>query len=367
MAETSKIEWTDATWTPIRAKRTDSGKVGVHCEKVSPACQNCYAERLNMRSLPNHGTGLEFNILNASKVEIIVDDNLITAPLKWKRPRRIFVCSQTDLFGGFVASEHIAHVFAVMALAHRHTFQVLTKRANRMQQLLSDEAFWDLVDCGIHAIIADTVDPLDRRSDDLRATAPEVGPDEPLSNVWLGVTAETQEWAEKRIPHLLQTPAAQRFVSCEPLLGPIDLTASVGDIKWVGGQRGCDGQHKGDGSLGCPTTLHHHHDEHCKCGLDWVIVGGESGPNARPMHPAWARIMRDQCQAAGVPFFFKQWGEWAPWTPESQAAGVRGYARYPDFRTGEESKEANGAPMVNIGKKNAGRLLDGREWNEVPE
>ncbi len=374
MGATSNIEWTDATWTPIRARRFD-GKLGVHCEKVSPACKNCYAERLNKRNLPAHGTGLDFTILNRENVEIIVDDNMILQPLRWKRGRRIFVCSQTDLFGSFVEEWQIAEMFAVMALAHWHTFQVLTKRPERMQKLLSSDDFWESVEGGMSLILEEEVDPLERKREDLRATAPEPDPDTPLANVWLGVTAENQEWASKRIPALLATPAAKRFVSCEPLLGSIDLNHSLGGTKWIGGQRGCGGTTKGI----------HYHDDRCGKGIDWVIVGGESGPGARPMHPEWARSLRNQCRAAGVPFFFKQWGEFADlfadlsitrdmateeivFKPSGEVIGV-GY-RKGTFSTGMVEPhwaEQGGAWMGRVGKKAAGRYLDSLEWNEVPE
>ncbi len=320
MGEASKIEWTDATWTPIRARRAD-GKLGVHCEKVSPACAHCYAERLNKRNLPAHGTGLDFTILNREKVDIFVDETMILQPLKWQRGRRIFVCSQTDLFGDFVEEYEIAQVFAVMALAHWHTFQVLTKRAERMQQLLTSDDFWELVDAIMTVIVDGEVDPLERKRDDLRATAPEVDPGTPLQNVWLGVTAENQEWAIKRLFSLVETPAAKRFLSCEPLLGPIDIESQL--------------------SSG---------------GLEWVIVGGESGPGARPMHPYWAQDLLDQCRCAKVPFFFKQWGEWAP------------VDFFDSTGTLPEKLMCLGNLYVGrVGKKTAGRVLNGREWNEVPE
>lgn len=374
MGQASRIEWTDATWTPVRARRNDTGKVGVHCEKVSPACKNCYAERLNLRNLPNHGTGLEFTVLNRSAVEIFFDENIEFQPLKWKRPRRIFVCSQTDLFGEFVEEEYIARVFAVMALAHRHTFQVLTKRPVRMAILLLSEDFWDQVDCFMACILDGEVDPLERRLDDLRATAPEVSPESPLSNVWLGVTSENQECADQRIPVLLRTPAAKRFVSCEPLLGAVDLTKNLGGTRRLGGQRGCSGTHIGIGTRECPRSPHHHHDDRCRHGLDWVIVGGESGPGARPMHPEWARDLQDQCQAWEVPFFFKQWGEWTPGENVVRQKGTVPTAKWFDDRWiyGAENLALHDChrddqvDLYRVGKTAAGRRLDGCEWNEVP-
>ena len=344
MGSNTKIEWTEATWTPVRAIREDDGKTGAHCEKVSPGCKNCYAERLNMRSLPYNGTGLEFTVLNRETVQIIVDEELLLKPFKMKHSRNIFVCSQTDLFGDFVDDYQIAQVFAVMAVAHWHTFQVLTKRTERMSALLNSSEFWDLVDSLMHEAIEEAVDPLERRIDDLRATAPEVDPETPLANVWLGTSAESHEWALKRIPWLNSTPAIKRFVSLEPLLGPIDIDLFL--------------------QLGL---------------LNWVIVGGESGPGARPMHPDWARLLLTQCQDAEVPFFFKQWGEWLPWDQRDPNKESHWHSKQVKTMqidgqtfTGETTgwavmnKSLGMCPTYRVGKKAAGRLLDGREWNEVP-
>ncbi|MFA6281254.1 MAG: DUF5131 family protein, partial [Candidatus Omnitrophota bacterium] len=129
-----------------------------------------------------------------------------------------------------------------------------------------------------------------------------------LPNLWLGVTAENQQRADERIPILLQIPAAKRFVSIEPMLGKINLISDIGGTLWIGGQRGCSGKHRGIGTPDCPITLHHHHDHRCKMGLDWVIVGGETGHNARPMNNEWATLIQQQCESAGVPFFYKSSG-----------------------------------------------------------
>jgi len=252
MSSKSKIEWTDATWTPIRARRKDTGKVGVHCVKVSPECANCYSSTFNKRNLPNHGTGLDFTVLNGEKVDIFCDDNILLQPLKWKRARKIFVCSQTDLFGEFVGYELIDRVFSVMALCPQHTFQLLTKRAERMHKYVSSATAHDGIITAMRRFVAGVAA--------IRW---------PLPNVWIGVTAGTQRSADERNPWLVETPAAVRFVSAEPLLEAVKLDLT---------------------------------------GIDWVIAGGESGYGARPMHPDWARSLRDQCQAAGVAFFMKQWG-----------------------------------------------------------
>lgn len=363
MGDKSRIEWTDATWTPIRARRLDTGKVGVHCEKVSEACKNCYAERLNLRNLPAHGTGLEFNVLNRQKVEVFVDENILLQPLRWKRGRRIFVCSQTDLFGEFVPDEMIDRVFAVMALCPHHTFQVLTKRPERMLAWMTSPRPLTTVDSDV-AHFAEHIGRIvfdSRGSDKLNYFGCAAGTDVsnrrrfpgwPLPHVWLGVTVEDQPRADERIPLLLRTPAAVRFVSAEPLLGPIDLDR-------------CYREHGPDGLC-----------DHEDSGLDWVIAGGESGPGARPTHPDWFRSLRDQCVAAGVPYFFKQWGDWAPLDQLPQEHGIKKNSIGPercrwvheDGRvTGIGCGEQPGNLAVHVGKRAAGRLLDGREWSEFPE
>ena len=238
MADSSQIEWTDATWNPVTG-----------CTKISPGCDNCYAERFaeRFRGTPGHPfeTGFDLTLRPAR----------LQQPLAWTRPRMIFVNSMSDLFHKEVPATFIGQVFDTMEQAHWHHFQVLTKRSSLMRDFLKAR----------HARSA------------------------PPSHIWLGVSVEDRHRAS-RIRHLQQAPAGVRFLSIEPLLGPVgtlDLT-----------------------------------------GIDWVIVGGESGPRARPMQPEWAREVRDQCVAAGVPFFFKQWGGLRP--------------------------------------KQGGRELDGREWNEFP-
>lgn len=263
MADRSSIEWTDATWNPIRGVK---GKWS--CVKVSPGCQNCYAEVQNVRFKGPHYT--------AGADELRLDERILMEPLRWKKPRRVFVCSMTDLFEGRVRQEWVARIFAVMALAGQHTFQVLTKRPAPMREFLTwiGRSFDRLKDAcppgwamQFHGL------PLVRW---------------PLTNVWLGVSVEDQERADERIPLLLQTPAGVRFVSAEPLLGPVDL-------------------HRGGFSLVEAVTSP---AGRRYPGLDWVIVGGESGPGARPCDLAWIRSIRDQCREASVPVFVKQIGPW---------------------------------------------------------
>lgn len=372
MADTSSIEWTDATWTPVRARffeiqNDGSGKerIGWHCEHVSEGCRNCYAERMNRRL----GTGVDFKPgelfreerkgYHNGEVKLFLDDNMLTAPLRWKKPRMIFVCSMTDLFADFVPDAWIDRVFAVMALSPQHTFQVLTKRAARMREYL-DRA-WDRRE-QLGALMAE-IGGLDREgwyapeSDGRRGWA---GICLPLPNVWLGVSAERQQEADERIPDLLATPAAIRFVSLEPLLGPIDLK----NLDHTGD---CRREQKHGIDVLWKTTL--------RPRLDWVIVGGESGPDARPMHPDWARALRDQCAAAGTAFFFKQWGGWAPARDFALVPSDRPVSVLPDGRVREWDAEfpasrlvhPDMAMMLAVGKKRAGRLLDGVEHNVMPE
>jgi protein gp37 len=325
MSDCSKIEWTDASWTPIRARRKSAsaqvgdrgwrsalpgGKLGWHCEHVTTGCEHCYAERMNKRL----GTGLPFKPGHRKDIDIFLDDEMLTAPLRWRKPRMIFVCSMSDLFADFVKDEWIDRVFAVMALAPQHTFQVLTKRAERMRAYFSGcldvaiERHW------------------------------------PLPNVWLGVSCERQQESDARIPLLLQTPAAVRFVSAEPLLGPIDLRNYLDGRE----EHGVDMARPVGSRVGCCVGW--------TPPLDWVIVGGESGPEARPMHPDWARSLRDRCAAADVPFFFKQWGAHV----HATQCNVKAEWAWTEVWLDDDTV------VGRVGKKRAGRLLDGIEHDGMP-
>lgn len=308
MSATTGIEWTDATWNPVTG-----------CTKVSAGCDHCYAEKFaeRWRGTPGHYFENGFDVqLRPDKLDL---------PLTWRKPKRIFVNSMSDLFHDQVPDEYIAEVFAVMALAPQHTFQVLTKRHARMRSLLNSGPFQTAV---AEHILART------DADEVK----DVGDPFPLPNVWLGVSTENQQWANIRIPALLDTLAAVRFISAEPLLGPIDLHRTR--------PHSCD-EHGRDI---CPPWLIQ--------GLDWVIVGGESGRGARPMNPDWARSLRDQCTAAGVSFLFKQWGEWVAedQSPEDIILPGKSTRHWGDDAPG----------VYKVGKHRAGRELDGRTWDQYP-
>ena len=313
------IEWTDATWNPVTG-----------CTKVSPGCANCYIERTPAFRM----AGRRF--VNGN-IPVLLHPDRLAIPLRWRKPRMVFTCSMADMFHEDVPDDFIYDVFQVMMEANQHTFQVLTKRPERMRTVIGNST--------------------------LLSGDGSVGP---LPNVWCGVSVENQHWADERIPLLLETPAAVRFLSCEPLLGPLELT------RWTHGPTATfvpaapGGVSYGNYRSHTPGCGPGHR---CGPGIDWVIVGGESGgPEKRrlvepcrahstcvdepPSHlerrgyklvcgeclafnhwrprrgpEAWVIDIRNQCQAACVPFFFKQWGGPKP--------------------------------------KSGGRLLDGREWNEM--
>lgn len=253
MSDRTAIDWTDATWNPVTG-----------CAKVSPGCQHCYAERLSHR----------FGWTTRPWTTPYAADNVqlhperLDYPLHWRRPRRIFVNSLSDLFHDQIPTAFVDAVLARMLLAPQHTYQVLTKRPARLQAYLADPTTADRVtQIALHLALGDS--PTATTLSPATFLRVNLGLSWPLPHLWLGVSVEDQRRANERIPLLLQTPAAVRFVSCEPLLGPLDLSP------WL-------------------------------AALDWVIVGAESGPGARPMDDAWVRTLRNQCYAARVAFWFKQ-------------------------------------------------------------
>lgn len=299
MSDKTGIEWTDATWNPVTG-----------CSKVSQGCKHCYAKHgawTRLSAMPNTVYfGREFE-------QVSCHSERLDQPIRWKRPRRIFVNSMSDLFHEDVPFEFITDVFVTMALADQHVFQVLTKRPARMLEYLK-QAEIDIRDAIKYESKAETMQW-------------------PLPNVWVGISAEDQATADDRIPFLLQTPAAVRWISAEPLLGSIEIFSAItGELQHASG------------------------DEFNPGSIDWVVVGGESGNSARPMSPDWVRSLRDQCKAAGVPFLFKQWGEWIPMLGQKEGLPVK-----------QKTTTSDGWVMGWAGKKSAGRLLDGLNHDGYPK
>jgi protein gp37 len=307
MSSSTSIEWTDATWNPVTG-----------CDEVSPGCDNCYAKTFaeRWRGTPGHHFERGF--------DVVLRPQRLDEPLRWRKPRRVFVNSMSDLFHDAIPDEYIARVFAVMARTPQHTYQILTKRHGRMRSLLKG------VDGSGHRLLEAATD---------EDTAQALYDAWPLPNVWLGVSVEDQQRADLRIPALLDTPAAVRWLSCEPLLGPVDLTEVAPGLRY---------SNRGFNALaGDPA-------------IDWVVVGGESGHRARPMEPAWARALRDQCVGADVPFFFKQWGEHVVRDQMTDDA-IQAW----DSKYGCDVYDSS--VQWRVGKKAAGRDLDGRTWDQYPQ
>jgi protein gp37 len=314
MGEVSKIEWTDATFNPW-----------IGCTKVSAACDNCYAEAWDKR----HG-GARWGAKAERKRTKTWGD-----PRKWQRQadafeaehgrrRRVFCASLADVFDNQVPPEWRCDLWDLIRECDRLDWLLLTKRPQNIAKMLP----------------------------------PDWGDGWP--HVWLGTTAENQTEADRRIPHLLATPAAVRFVSAEPLLGSIDFARlrrfNAAGAPWIDALHGLVtrgdylARSPDECSMNVSTTIPGELPA-----LDWIIVGGESGPSARPMHPDWARSIRDQCAAAGTAFLFKQWGEWV----SAGEIGFHGHEHRPRF-------DMPPASMMRVGKHRAGRALDGQEHNGFP-
>jgi protein gp37 len=346
----SKIEWTDESWNPITG-----------CTKISEGCKNCDAERMAKRLAGRFGYPKD------EPFKVTMHHDRLHVPSSWKKPRRIFVNSMGDTFHPEVEWNWLFSIFQMAGELPRHTFMFLTKRPRRMSHELRG-------DLGTH---------LQRQ-----AWCTEW----PLPNVWLGASIENNDY-HSRIEWLLDAPAAKRFVSCEPLLSPIDLTKYLNQGAGSNGEKGsvrgekyecqaetrrraCDkgnvGQTPNDTdrngkALQCIPSNHQRNLPQKNLetpSLNWVILGGGSGPGARPMHPDWVRAVRDQCQEAGVPFFFKQWGEWIP--------GDQGLDVYGKLAKDWKPSKGNfhkwdfSLGSFRIGKKAAGRMLDGQVWDQTP-
>ena len=354
MADNTKIEWSNATWNPVTG-----------CSVVSAGCKHCYAMKLAGTRMKNHPSRAGLTIDTAAgpvwNGQVRFNEQWLDQPLRWSRPRRIFVCAHGDLFHESVPDTWIDRVFAVMALSPQHTFQVLTKRAERMHAYLSEP------DVGVR---------IGREESAFAKLAAFYKPKKgtanihigcrrymPLSNVHLGVSVENQAAADGRIPLLLATSAAVRWISAEPLLGHIDIVLAC----W---QASADIVMRFD-----RTPLEEIAEVPKFLGINWVVCGGESGVNARPMHPDWARSLRDQCSGAGVPFLFKQWGEFGPCElyPPSDPAPYSCVTFSGTHLQGEHAISGGGGPgdnsveiIARFGKKKAGRLLDGVLHDEYP-
>lgn len=303
MADKSGIEWTEATWNPV-----------LGCSKTSPGCDNCYAIAQSQRNTAMGSKAYQPALTVKAEGaldwtgELRVLPERLDQPLRWQKPRKVFVNSMSDLFHQEVSDGFIGDVWNVMALAPQHQFQILTKRSKRMRDVMID---WQTKRFQFRKPDMVWVRPLH----------------EPLSNVWLGVSVESDKY-KFRVRHLQETPAAVRWLSIEPLVGPLTLY---------------------------PQDLE---------GIDWVVVGGESGSGSRPMHPDWVRGLRDACVAAGVPFFFKQWGNWGHTGPDDDKAVAVSTA---GVIYDEEPRVGDDAWMRRFPrKKDAGRELDGQEWSEYP-
>jgi protein gp37 len=346
MSDGTSIEWTDATWNPIRTRNGEQSGWG--CQRVSPGCEHCYAETINKRL----GTGLRYDAKGQAAATFYLDEKALVKPLSWRKPRRIFVCSMTDLFGEWVPDEWIDRMFAVMAFAipEEHSYQVLTKRAERMRRYLTDPQTF-------HRVIAH-VRRMDREVGGCSVPRGELAMSWPLRNVWLGVSVEDQQRADERIPELLATPAAVRFLSCEPLLGPLDLKL---DRTFIVDSRFTDDEIRhirnqfNDRYRGVKPAAQLLEVEGInRCRPDWVIVGGESGAGARPMDIAWARSLVEQCQAAGVAVFVKQLGT-------KPISGIKwvdsGIGVYPSARAAR-ARHSEPAPLKLHSRKGA----DMAEW-----
>lgn len=365
----TKIEWTDESWNPV-----------LGCSRVSEGCRNCYAERMAGR-IASMGELGEWTAEYADVVRSKDGRSLpqwngrvkclperLDMPLRWRKPRRIFVNSMSDLFHPEVPFEFVDRVFAVMAMCPHHTFQVLTKRPER-----ASEYFYYGGPLGTDGRVYQA-----SKKWPAKRLAISNGFGWPLANVWLGTSCEDQATADERIPHLLRCPAAVRFVSLEPLLGPINLI----------GHRDPVTRTTSGGCLSPMLCATQSGGLYERPPIDWVIVGGESGPGARPMHPDWVRAIRDQCVAASVPFFFKQWGAFAPhFDPDlCDHDGTERFRNAYVNTDGSHGKisgfeDAHGfnptnwcgelrkgwAVMTPCGKRAAGRVLDGRTWDEYPK
>lgn len=343
MSDGTKIEWTDATINVING-----------CTVVSPGCKHCYAMKQAHRFPVRQGLTRK----TAGGMVWTGEVRLHTPPLgqliRWKRPRRLFWNAHGDTFHENVPVEWIDLCFAAMLLSPQHVHQVLTKRPERMRDYINDPQTPFRVGAAVGELV---------RLDLIKGAS--IGKFAwPLPNVWLGVSVEDQQRANERIPLLLDTMAAIRWLSMEPLLGPVDLGTIT--LRAFGALPNPLSSRLGD----YVQPLVGNFTDSPR--INWIVLGGESGPKARPMDPRWARSIRDQCAAADVPFLMKQWGEWGHPRPPIRFAGdpagshrkvLRGHFRGREVPVHQFN---DGSSLVKIGKAAAGRLLDGVEHNGYP-
>lgn len=319
MGQPSSIEWTDTTWNPIGG-----------CRRVSPGCENCYAEKIAWRfkgeGQPFEGLVKETSMGPRWSGKVIVRRAQLAWPLR-QRPRHCFVASMSDVFHEDLPELASQAIWGVMSVLPRFTFQALTKRPARAREILSRTTRSEAVSAA-----GKLIESMRDRNllHSLDAAIPRHSRVWPPRNVWLGTSIEDQKRADKRLPDLIEAPAALRFVSVEPLLGDLSISRFLAP------------------RLELPRELGAPH------GVRWVIVGGESGPGARPMHPEWARRVRDECRMIGTAFFFKQWGKYSPALVEAQDA------------IAVECPSNGRALMVPWSEDMVGRMLDGLVWNERP-
>lgn len=311
----TKIEWAEEVWNPITG-----------CTKISAGCKNCYAARMAPRLAGR------FGYPKGDPFKVTVHHDKMELPLKWKKPRTVFVCSMGDLFHKAVPFEAIRSVIEIICKCQQHRFIVLTKRAKRMADFIEYYA-------GKHT---NRPWPCD------------------YSHIVFGVSVEDQATADERIPELLATPAVCRFVSYEPALGPVDF-------KNIRLPKAHDTESSSHYHINCLTDADDDHFYNVHPKINGIIMGGESGPGARPMHPEWARQARDDCAAAGVPFFFKQWGEWTAARRSDNSSGFERICPSIGITDNKKIHEwPSGEFSIRVGKKKAGRFLDGKEHNDLP-
>jgi protein gp37 len=373
---TTGISWTEATWNPVHG-----------CDRVSHGCDNCYALTMaNRLKGMGHPTYQQDGnpATSGPGFAVTLVPNLLHQPLRWTKPRRVFVDSMGDLFHATVPTEYIAKVFAVMAATPHHTYQLLTKRHGRMYSLLTSPAFASMVheafirlveQAGLTIPRFDTGLAFAQSGENLLNSTVNATAMEPLPNLWLGVSIEDQKTADLRLPTLLETPAAVRWISAEPLLGYVRLRNALCPGSKTFGY-GHDAYTRHDGC--CPHALD---------GLHWVVVGGESGTGARPMHPKWASSLAQQAVDSNIPLHFKQWGEWGP-MPAVDGRGAYVYRNqtvlsdtgtqytaeeiaYPEGPRYGEAIRANEnrhylTNMYRLGRRTTGRKLGDDIWDQYP-